>query len=639
MAEERVPMGRSMRIRSLLDPSGLMDHSQRFAWRPDDGIDEKLARLSVQAGRGLMAADPAGMPERLERLCAEYLDLNRPSPGAEPATAYAEEVPPYLDRLRLKGDVRSMVRLSYGNDPARRVDVLLGERMRMTTLTATRRSPVRPRCFRSDVHFTQPYWPARDGRPAVLEVDPAILVGYDLVRADLREHAGIDLAHPSQPAEPATASHNWLSMPGVYDLIASRLDELAFDEMGAYRQASRFGELSHGRIATAFSDKVPVSPSVAAAARESPLHERFGHVEYDEDIDLSKVAQMEREIRIALDALPAALAPLESFRVRKLGKYRDNTLGVYSPERRAIVVDDGKATRNGYSGLSSFVHEYAHHLDAWSSPDGPLSTSDSFRPILASYCDGFDRAAAGEQLNAATKDYLMTPTEVFARGFELWAAQAKGVRSSCIDEGERYRSAIAYTSLNGVRDRLFAYYEQRFPDFHGFDTLDETRSAAKAGMPVAARSGEQNAAQPESGQVRRIPLDEARFAIRTADGSYLSQQSVDQAMDESAASLPRADTVGSLGEAGLAASLCDAGRVLAVMADPSRSAARLLPATAVCAQTKRAVGAPMILPYVIDHQRMLRHAKGIGSPDPWTMKDMFDMSEASILPATAGRTR
>lgn len=636
------------RIRSLLDPLGRMAHSRAFTWKTSAGLDEKLIRLSVQVGRQIIDGSPKGLPDMIAATCDRYLAGSLHLAQGDTKSRYMSYLPSYLSHLRVRGEVEGVVGMR-GDGLKQPVDVLLTPDARLSSLTAKRANMDTLRLTMGGVKYGEPYWKpeAKWDMPLVEQVDPALLLGFPVVRDDLEQSVGVDVMHPPVPPKDGVPvmldgveiarSHVWLDVDGLRDRLSDRLDVLALDELGAHRQQTRLNDLSSGKIATAFTDKVPVSAKVAQAARESGLQDLFDHVEFDEDIDLKVLPQLEREIHIAVGALPEASEPLTAFRVRKLGRYAGNTLGVYSPDYRTIVVDDGKATRNGFHGLSSFVHEYAHHLDAYLDPVMRLSDAGTFRPLFMEYCRGLESMPQAANLTASRRDYLMTPTEVFARGFELWAAQAKGTVSSCLADPEHYGTALEYTSFDSVKDRLFSFYDAKFPTFHGFNSLAKPArvtasegNAAQSFVPALGSSQQDSAsAMIEEKPVRRVPLDEARFRIRLDDGGYLDGHSTRMALiSRSLSSVGTAD--GAM--AGDVPDLSKAGRVMAVLAASAPKVRRLLPATCECVQTGRNVPAPLILPYIVDWQREFNGLNSQGSPDPWEIKDRFDDMDVSRLP-------
>lgn len=667
-----LPPIRQERIYSLLDPKGEMSHSRRFDWKMDAPLSEKLIRLSVQVGRQIIDGAPADLERRLtDAVWNEDLDLVHGR--AEPDLyTFSERLPQYLSHLHPVGQAMAVVHKG-GDHP---MDVILTPNLRPSSMTAIRANVDTLRLGVEGVYFSTPYWSAKEkwAMPMTQQIDPALLLGYPMVRQDILENTGIDLEHPVLPPKDdieipyglgVRVSHSWLAVGDVSERLGERLDLLALDELGANRQDARSSELSRGRIATAFTDKVPVSVKVAAAARESPLRERFNHVEFDEDIDLAKTDQMAREITTALAMLPTASQALDTFRVRKLGKYAGYTKGVYSPDYRSLVIDDGKATRNGFSGLSSFVHEYAHHLDSYPAanpqPDDPgytgrVSGSSAFRGILLDYCRDLPNLLSERNIsvNRSRLDYLMTPSEVFARGFELWASESKRVNSSCIDLPNAYRTDPAYTSFEDVKTDLFAFFDRTYPDFQGFDSLTDTdkqsrtqpeRGDSDGSIPQGAEANSVPVGSPsrvpepsaQSRPVRRLSLGEARFRFRLNDGSFLSDADVHACLSSGVRAIRRvhpatSDPVGGETPAGRASSLSDAGRVLAVLANSKGSVRKFLPVSVMCVQTGRKVPDSMILPYLVDTQRSFHNLVQQATPSISELTDRFAAEPVSIMP-------
>lgn len=296
-----------------------------------------------------------------------------------------------------------------------------------------------------------------DEHPTVVKrVDTELLVGYARV-CDILEHtAGINLTHFNY--------HDDQQMQALDDA----LERIAFDENAAVLSAQHSRNQRHGTIANAFTQKIVVNKRVQALADASSLHDVFEQVEFDEDIDVDKIPQLEQEIRVAMRHVPQAYRDVTDLRVRKLGKYAGNTMGVYSPDYQAIVLDDGKATRNGFSGMSSFMHEYAHHLDHYAKIGTMLSREEEFQPLLQTVT----RYIQSQHLPRSREQYLSTPTEVFARCFEYWASEIVGVHSSLLDTHDTYQTNARYEALREHKELVDATMRTLFPDFHAFDTLD-----------------------------------------------------------------------------------------------------------------------------------------------------------------------
>lgn len=71
-------------------------------------------------------------------------------------------------------------------------------------------------------------------------------------------------------------------------------------------------------------------------------------------------------------------------------------------------------------------------------------------------------------------DYFTTPTEIFARGFELWVFETITSNSSLLKSKEEYSNRIEYTSFNGIKESLFAFFATIFPE----ETIKENSFAA-----------------------------------------------------------------------------------------------------------------------------------------------------------------
>lgn len=167
------------------------------------------------------------------------------------------------------------------------------------------------------------------------------------------------------------------------------------------REANR--EYAKRHAAGVFSDKKRCDAKHRHAAETSMFGRTFRHVEIDDEVDLDMFARIDHEFRIrrANGELPAIDAG-NAFRFRKTGRHK--AIGVYSPALRAIAVDP-RAPR-------SLVHEFAHAYDF---EHGQLSCTTLFKPVLDAFTARFDRAGLSE----SRIRYALTPTEVFARGWEI----------------------------------------------------------------------------------------------------------------------------------------------------------------------------------------------------------------------------
>lgn len=162
--------------------------------------------------------------------------------------------------------------------------------------------------------------------------------------------------------------------------------------------------------------------------------------------DYEKFSEVEKDFAIIYDQLPKTLAKPE-LRFRKLGKHKAS--GLYSPFLNIIAVD--------VRMTNSFVHEYGHYLD-FKYQNNVLSNSLLFAPFIKMYRENL--SALNETFCVSKKmiDYFNIPTEIFARGFELWVHANIVSDSSVIQQSECYNSQIDYKAFEGFKESLFAYF-------------------------------------------------------------------------------------------------------------------------------------------------------------------------------------
>jgi hypothetical protein len=206
------------------------------------------------------------------------------------------------------------------------------------------------------------------------------------------------------------------------------------------------------RSATVYQDKKDIPQTHLDAAASSPLvaAKQFKYVELDAEVDLALFHKIEREYASLVPLLATTVPP--QLRFRKTGRHR--AIGVYHPSVDNIAVDPRHP--------NSFIHEYTHHID-FTNPEGRLSSSDEFKPILRDA----QRAirAHADQLRregGRTLDYHLTPTEVLARTAEL-AYLWHGVETSLNGSSDSYAHNVAYTTLFDLKEPIMAFWARKTP--------------------------------------------------------------------------------------------------------------------------------------------------------------------------------
>lgn len=202
--------------------------------------------------------------------------------------------------------------------------------------------------------------------------------------------------------------------------------------------------------ARAFQTKKNIPVKVQEAMSKSRfLKNGFSFVEYDQDSDLRKVALVEDEwIKLNKQLPHSSKKPV--LRFRKLGNYK--AWGVYFPSHDCVAVD--------LRHIESFTHEYAHHLD-YTFSDGPLSLKDDFLPIINRYRELWGKNDSKNKPDDT--DYYTTPTEIFARGYEVYQAQ-QGVTTSLLTSKNAMSTQFEYNLFNDkqLNQLINQYYKNTF---------------------------------------------------------------------------------------------------------------------------------------------------------------------------------
>lgn len=198
--------------------------------------------------------------------------------------------------------------------------------------------------------------------------------------------------------------------------------------------------------ARAWEEKAQIKDSTRDIMQKSSLNQYFKGLELDNDVDIKQFNTFEREASLLMSRLPKFdLQPV--LRLRKLGNYK--AAGMYVPAVNTLIVDFrrpseiyqnavNRPANKDIAGYSSFIHEYGHYLDYHLNSDHtPLSVSSEFAKIQSQYADTLAKS------NISNYSYYTTPTEVFARAFEIYCHQECGLRgnlNNCNLQGPEYEA-------------------------------------------------------------------------------------------------------------------------------------------------------------------------------------------------------
>lgn len=203
-------------------------------------------------------------------------------------------------------------------------------------------------------------------------------------------------------------------------------------------------------VARAFETKKNIPEKVLKVMKNSKFLENFSYVELDSDTDLKKFKLVEKEflrIRKIFDMDNVVKAEL---RFRKLGKHK--ALGLYYPGLKCLCVD--------ITSPSSFMHEFCHHLD-YTLSDIPLSLKSNFRKIISEYTKRYDSQKGNNSYLIRKRSYFLTPTEVFARTFEMYLV-SKNISTSLLKDKDDMNINNGYPETDEKFINLIISYFDNF---------------------------------------------------------------------------------------------------------------------------------------------------------------------------------
>lgn len=313
-----------------------------------------------------------------------------------------------------------------------------------------------------------------------------------------------------------TEEHHFVGFNSLgYALLKSKIAELKKEKGYDFESAvnhiafvehnfvlnQKYSRQSSATIATIQTDKKYQDTELNKSTIFNQLG--FRKVEVDtqmyegREFDYNLFRKVEEDFEEICNKLPHASAQPE-LKLRKLGKHK--ATGLYAPFLNILAVD----VRN----TESFIHEYGHYLDYKHGGKENYSLRDDFEHIITSYSNNFKiiskkkeddllthlmkaskesipsvvsleekRLSSELELLKQTEkmfDYFTTPTEIFARGFELWVFETITSNSSLLKNREEYSNRIEYASFNGIKESLFAFFATIFPE----ETIKENSFAA-----------------------------------------------------------------------------------------------------------------------------------------------------------------
>ena len=257
-----------------------------------------------------------------------------------------------------------------------------------------------------------------------------------------------------------------------HNFIRAQIQKYIDHTYNIVRQQNYEAEIDKMTRASAWQTKKNINDETKSLMENTSLKDFFHYIELDNDVDLELYKDFEQEMQSIYPLLPKT-NEVADLRLRKLGNYQ--ALGLYHSMSHTIALDfrsgkdRGKDKNNPYApnepGIASFIHEYGHFLDfTVDVENGNLSMQEAFQPILQRYQQNLNRLDKDSFVKARA-DYYSTPTEVFARAFEVYTAHL-GLQSSFLRSSKSYELLEQYQLFDeSIRPVLYAYFDQQFPEY------------------------------------------------------------------------------------------------------------------------------------------------------------------------------
>lgn len=249
--------------------------------------------------------------------------------------------------------------------------------------------------------------------------------------------------------------------------------------------------------ARAWETKKHINKATQAVMAETKLLKHFNYVELDNQVDLDKFQKFEAAADKLMGVLPLR-EPKPALRLRKLGNIKTagmSAAGLYVPGVNTIAVDFRD------NSVGSFVHEYGHFLDYNDKTGQILSMTPEFKEIVHAYRE---RLSTQTELKgqAQKQSYYGTPTEVWARGFEVYLSNL-GLQTPLLKTLEAYSTEPQYLPYQTpeLTAKIQHYFKQKFPDLEAkVKEFTQSLEAEEQKVEVVAESKEVGEAQEQTVQ-------------------------------------------------------------------------------------------------------------------------------------------
>ena len=203
---------------------------------------------------------------------------------------------------------------------------------------------------------------------------------------------------------------------------------------------------SSGKTARVFETKKNINDETFEAMNKSSLNNYFSFIEFDNDLDLTKILYFEEEVNNLPSEILNLIKNKIELRFRKLGRH--NASGVFFPTRKCIGVDIRYST--------SFIHELGHALD-YNNEGKTYSLNFEFKEIREKMRSFMKEKKVGNF------KYYSSATEIFARAFEFYFLKTYNSNHD-FDVISKSKMDTIPLSFNeaGLEDAVIAYFDEFF---------------------------------------------------------------------------------------------------------------------------------------------------------------------------------
>lgn len=250
------------------------------------------------------------------------------------------------------------------------------------------------------------------------------------------------------------SAKSWRILCGEHSRnVSMMLFKLLFEEYIEDKSDDEIRRQMDTDYAKSYQTKKNIPAKHIEAMAASGFNQYFDYVELDEDCDLSKVPELEKEFRALATYLNWGKKEEVSLRFRRLGNHKAS--GLYYPALKCLCVD--------IRSPHSLAHEYFHMLDY---ENGEASRGHKFGKVLYKYREELEKYIASlpgtdpvrEQFQGKTKyskTYYFQPTEVFARCGEMYLVRHMRVDNSLVKPD----GGFAYPKSDDLMKAIVEYYD------------------------------------------------------------------------------------------------------------------------------------------------------------------------------------